>query len=101
MSLEQIQKDLDNLRAAVPELRGVLLASNEGRPIAHALPQESDPERLAALAALALSANAYLSADTTSNSEAIFLQGAPPMNSQMKPAPEAARLIGVTYRLVG
>ncbi len=55
MSLEQIQKDLDNLRAAVPELRGVLLASNEGRPIAHALPQESDPERLAALAAAASS----------------------------------------------
>lgn len=55
MSLEQIQKDLENLRAAVPELKGVLLASNEGKPIAHVLQDESNPDRIAALAAAASS----------------------------------------------
>jgi len=62
MSLDQIQKDLDNLRASVPELRGVLLASNEGRTIAHALPQDSDPDRIAALAAAASSLGRRMSA---------------------------------------
>jgi len=55
MSLDQIQKDLENLRAAVPELRGVLLASNEGRAIAHLLPLDTSPHQIAALAAAASS----------------------------------------------
>jgi predicted regulator of Ras-like GTPase activity (Roadblock/LC7/MglB family) len=55
MSLEQIQKDIDNLRAAVPELKGVLLASNDGKAIAHSLSQEADPSRIAAMAAAASS----------------------------------------------
>lgn len=55
MSLEQIQKDLENLRSAVPELKGVLLASNEGTPIAHTLSQDADPNRIAAMAAAASS----------------------------------------------
>lgn len=55
MSLEQIQKDIDNLKAAVPELKGVLLASYDGKPIAHSLEHDSDPTRIAALAAAASS----------------------------------------------
>ncbi|MCZ2147663.1 MAG: roadblock/LC7 domain-containing protein [Bryobacterales bacterium] len=55
MSSDQIQKDLENLRAAVPELKGVLLASTEGKPIAHCLGQDDDPERIAVLAAAASS----------------------------------------------
>ena len=53
--MEQIQKDLENLRAAVPELKGVLLASNEGQPLAHSLGQDVDPNRIAAMAAAASS----------------------------------------------
>jgi len=55
MSLETIQKDLENLRDAVPDVKGVLLASNDGQPIAHALSQDADPKRIAAMAAAASS----------------------------------------------
>ncbi|HUQ90676.1 MAG TPA: roadblock/LC7 domain-containing protein [Bryobacteraceae bacterium] len=55
MALDNIQKDLENLRAAVPELKGVLLASMEGKPLAHSLSQEVDPYRIAAMAAAASS----------------------------------------------
>ena len=44
---------LENLRNSIPELRGVLLASNEGLPIAHSLSNGSDPNRVAAMAAAA------------------------------------------------
>ena len=39
------------LRRAVPELYGLLLASNEGLPIAHSLSNGTDPDRIGALAA--------------------------------------------------
>ena len=38
-----------------PELRGVLLASSEGLPVAHSLSNGSDPNRIAAMAAAASS----------------------------------------------
>src|SRR5258708_31016902 len=55
MALDQIQKDLDNLRAAVPELTGVLLATNDGKPLAYAVADNENANRLAAMAAAASS----------------------------------------------
>lgn len=53
--LDQFQKSVDGLRAAIPELKGVLLASTEGLPIAHSLSNGTDPARMAAMAAAASS----------------------------------------------
>src|SRR4051795_166258 len=49
--VEALKNHLEALRNAIPELKGVLLASNEGLPIAHALTNGADPNRLAAMAA--------------------------------------------------
>jgi uncharacterized protein len=49
--LDEILKNLESLRAAIPELSGVLLASMEGLPIAHAFTSGEDPKRVAAMAA--------------------------------------------------
>lgn len=54
-TLEMIEKDLDNLRATVPDLAGVLLASLEGQPILAKLPGDVDAKRFAAMAAAAAS----------------------------------------------
>ena len=50
-----LKSHLENLRNAIPELRGVLLASNEGLPVAHSLSNGTDPNRVAAMAAAATS----------------------------------------------
>jgi predicted regulator of Ras-like GTPase activity (Roadblock/LC7/MglB family) len=52
---EALRIALESLRGAIPELKGVLLASNEGLPIAHALTNGADPNRVAAMAAAASS----------------------------------------------
>ncbi len=52
---EALKIALEGLRNAIPELKGVLLASNEGLPIAHALTNGADPNRVAAMAAAASS----------------------------------------------
>jgi len=52
---EALKAALEGLRNSIPELKGVLLASNEGLPIAHALTNGADPNRIAALAAAASS----------------------------------------------
>ena len=52
---EEVQRQISGLREAVPELKGILLASVEGLPIAHLLPNGADPQRLAAMAAAASS----------------------------------------------
>jgi hypothetical protein len=52
---EEILRHLEELRTAVPELKGVLLASNEGLPVAHSFTNGSDAQRLAAMAAAAAS----------------------------------------------
>jgi uncharacterized protein len=52
---EALKSTLEALRNAIPELKGVLLASNEGLPIAHALTNGADPNRLAAMAVAASS----------------------------------------------
>ena len=50
-----LKNHLETLRNAIPELRGVLLASNEGLPVAHSLSNGADPNRVAAMAAAAAS----------------------------------------------
>jgi uncharacterized protein len=50
---EAVKSQLEALRSSIPELKGVLLASNEGLPIAHSLTNGSDPNRVAAMAAAA------------------------------------------------
>lgn len=49
--VEVLKTQLEALKEAIPELKGVLLASNEGLPIAHSLINGVDPNRVAALAA--------------------------------------------------
>jgi uncharacterized protein len=48
--LDALQKSIDTLRAAIPELRGVLVASTEGLPVAHSIAGGADPARVAAMA---------------------------------------------------
>lgn len=50
---EVLKNQLEALKGAIPELKGVLLASNEGLPIAHSFSNGADPNRVAALAAAA------------------------------------------------
>src|SRR5215469_8791577 len=50
---EALKAQIEELRGAIPELKGVLLASNEGLPIAHSLSNGADPNRVAAMAAAA------------------------------------------------
>ena len=52
---EALKTHIETLRNSIPELKGVLLASNEGLPIAHSLSNGSDPNRVAAMAAAASS----------------------------------------------
>jgi uncharacterized protein len=52
---ETLKAQIETLRNAIPELKGVLLASNEGLPIAHSLSNGADPNRVAAMAAAASS----------------------------------------------
>ena len=50
---DALKNHIELLRNAIPELKGVLLASNEGLPIAHSLSNGGDPNRVAAMAAAA------------------------------------------------
>lgn len=50
---EALKGHIEALRSAIPELKGVLLASSEGLPIAHSLSNGNDPNRVAAMAAAA------------------------------------------------
>lgn len=50
---DALKSQLETLRAAIPELKGVLLASTEGLPVAHSLSNGGDPNRVAAMAAAA------------------------------------------------
>jgi len=47
---EAFQKNIEALRAAIPELRAVLIGSTEGLPIAHWIGGAADPSRVAAMA---------------------------------------------------
>ncbi len=50
---EDLKQIIDNLRSAVPEVRGAIVASSDGLAIAHSL-SSGDPNRVAAMAATAL-----------------------------------------------
>lgn len=50
---EALKTQIESLRNSIPELRGVLLSSNEGLPVAHSLSNGTDPNRVAAMAAAA------------------------------------------------
>ncbi|HZU29227.1 MAG TPA: roadblock/LC7 domain-containing protein [Bryobacteraceae bacterium] len=50
---EILKQQLENLKNALPDIKGVLLASVEGLPVAHSLTNGADPNRLAAMAAAA------------------------------------------------
>ena len=51
---EALQQTLSALRAAIPEVRGVLIASTDGLPMAQNLSGNEDANRVAAMAATAL-----------------------------------------------
>ncbi|WP_034345681.1 roadblock/LC7 domain-containing protein [Deinococcus misasensis] len=51
---EQLQEAIDRLRTAIPELQGALVASTDGLPIAYSMGGNTDPVRIAAMAATAL-----------------------------------------------
>jgi uncharacterized protein len=51
---EALQQSLAALRSAIPEIRGVLIASTDGLPMAQNLSGSEDPNRVAAMAATAL-----------------------------------------------
>ena len=51
---ESLQQAIIALRTAIPELRGVLIASVDGLPMAHSLSGAEDANRIAAMAATAL-----------------------------------------------
>ena len=51
---EALQQSLAALRAAIPEIRGALIASTDGLPMAQNLSGSEDPNRVAAMAATAL-----------------------------------------------
>ncbi|PTY06073.1 hypothetical protein DB346_01520 [Verrucomicrobia bacterium LW23] len=50
---DQLQVIIENLRSAVPELRGVIVATTDGLAIAHSL-SSGDANRIAAMVATAL-----------------------------------------------
>ena len=49
-----MQQTLAGLRSAIPEVRGVLIASSDGLPMAQNMTGNEDPNRVAAMAATAL-----------------------------------------------
>ena len=51
---EQLQSTLQTLRSSLPELRGALIATVDGLPIAQTFSDSTDANRVAAMAATAL-----------------------------------------------
>jgi len=64
--VELLKSQLETLKNSIPELKGVLLASNEGLPIAHSFTNATDPSRVAALAAAASSLGRKITDNLTS-----------------------------------
>lgn len=50
---EELKNELEALHSSIPDLKGVLLASTEGLPIAHLLTEGGDPNHMAAYATAA------------------------------------------------
>jgi uncharacterized protein len=65
---EALQNALQTLRSAIPELKGVLVATTDGLALAHSLSSGEDPNRVAAMAATALGLGKRIS-DTLNGGE--------------------------------
>jgi len=73
---EALKNHLESLRNSIPELRGVLLASSEGLPVAHSLSNGSDPNRVAAMAAAASTLGKRISESmSTGNLSEVAIRG--------------------------
>jgi predicted regulator of Ras-like GTPase activity (Roadblock/LC7/MglB family) len=73
---EALKNHLESLRNSLPELRGVLLASSEGLPVAHSLSNGSDPNRVAAMAAAASTLGKRISESmSTGNLSEVSIRG--------------------------
>jgi uncharacterized protein len=73
---EVLKNHLESLRNSIPELRGVLLASSEGLPVAHSLSNGSDPNRVAAMAAAASTLGKRISESmSTGNLSEVSIRG--------------------------
>jgi uncharacterized protein len=73
---EALKNHLEGLRNSIPELRGVLLASTEGLPVAHSLSNGTDPNRVAAMAAAASSLGRRISESmSTGNLSEVSIRG--------------------------
>lgn len=58
---EALQQKIEGLRQNLPELRSVLLATNEGLPVAYSLSGNADPNRIAAMSVTVLSMSKRIS----------------------------------------
>lgn len=65
---EALKTHIEQLRTSVPELKGVLLASSEGLPVAHSISNGTDPNRVAAMAAAATNLGRRISDSMASGS---------------------------------
>jgi predicted regulator of Ras-like GTPase activity (Roadblock/LC7/MglB family) len=73
---DALKNNLETLRNSIPELRGVLLASSEGLPVAHSLSNGTDPNRVAAMAAAASSLGRRISESlSTGNLSEVSIRG--------------------------
>jgi uncharacterized protein len=74
---EELTKHMQELRQAIPELIGLLLASSEGSPITHSLSNGTDPDCVAAMAAAASSLGRRISHSMNAGTACdISIQGA-------------------------
>ena len=72
---EELKARIEALRNAIPEVNGVLLASNEGLPIAHSLSSGVDADRVAAMAAAAAGLGRRISLSLSAGTfEEVFIE---------------------------
>ncbi len=107
---EEIQHRLEELRDAVPELKGVLLASTEGLPVAHSFANAADAQRVAAMAAaastlgrrvgesLAIGSLAEVCVSGTEGHMFVYLAGARAVLAVLGPLDSNAGLIHIEAR---
>ena len=65
---EVLRSVLDNLRTAIPDLQGALIASTDGLPITHSFLNGVDPNRVAAMTATALGVGKRISESLSAGS---------------------------------
>lgn len=107
---EVLQKLVEGLKASIPDLRGVVIASTDGLPIADSLPPGMDSARVAAMTATAiglgkrisetLSAGVITETSVTAKEGQIFIYTAGPKGvlAVMAPASTNVGLIHLEAR---